>query len=362
MGLSTSNFQYHLPGELIAQSPLRRRDRSRLMVLARRGGPVKHHLFADLPSLLREGDLLVLNDTRVLPAKFTCRRRAGGRIEGLFLLEPLPGKWEVLLRNAGRCRRGEALELVGTNETKLHLQENLHLGRWRVRVEPPSPAADILQRAGRTPLPPYIHRVEDANDGGDRRRYQTVYASRAGAVAAPTAGLHFTRPLLAKLRRHGIETVHLTLHVGLGTFAPVRCDDLAAHKMHAEWYELPAEAAERINAARRQKRRIVAVGTTSVRVLETVAATTQPTSPGPGGLLCGSTGWTDIFIYPPFRFRATDALITNFHLPGSTLVMLAAAFCSPGKTDGVNFILNAYEEAIRLCYRFYSYGDAMLIE
>jgi S-adenosylmethionine:tRNA ribosyltransferase-isomerase len=359
MILMANDFDYPLPSELIAQRPRARRDQSRLMVLRRDSAAIGHRVFGEIPSLLRPGDLLVVNDTRVIPAKFSCRRRTGGRIEGLFLREPSPGRWEVLLKNAGRCREGESLELLGEAAPQIELMENRGEGRWLAAVLPPGPAVEILARVGRTPLPPYIRRPAGPPqppeiDQEDRLRYQTVYAARPGAVAAPTAGLHFTERLLAELRTRGIETARVTLHVGLGTFAPVKVEDLTAHRMHREWYELSAPAAAAVNAARAASRRIVAVGTTSVRVLETVADEAGRAAPG--------SGWTDLFLYPPAEFHATDALITNFHLPRSTLLMLVAAFCSPGATDGLRTILAAYAQAVRERYRFYSYGDAMLIE
>jgi len=356
MSLSADEFDYPLDEHLIAQHPLAQRDRSRLMVLRRSDGTTDHRSIADLPQLLDQGDLLVLNDTRVIPAKFACRRATGARIEGLFLREPDTGTWEVLLKNASRCRPDEALDLEGAAAVRLLLREDLGRGRWRVQPDPTAPAGQILEAAGRTPLPPYIRRDPQAVDRPDRERYQTVYAARPGAVAAPTAGLHLTRPLLAELAATGVDAVHVTLHVGLGTFAPVKTRDLADHPMHAEWYELTAGAADTLNAARREGRRIVAVGTTAVRVLETVAAAdaAEPFAP--------AAGWTDLFLYPPAEFHATDALITNFHLPRSTLLMLVAAFCRPADAGGVRVILDAYAEAARLHYRFYSYGDAMLIE
>ena len=355
MALRTSDFDYHLPAECIAQRPLPRRDRSRLMVLRRGDGGEEHRHFDELGSLLRPGDLLVLNDTRVVPARFLCRRQTGAKIEGLFLRETSPAAWEVLLRNAGRCSGGEVLSLDRAPGTELVLREKLPAGRWLLDVRPPAPAQDVLARAGAAPLPPYIRRPDGLGDDDDRRTYQTVYARRPGAVAAPTAGLHFTPELLDGLARRGVDTACLTLHVGPGTFTPVRGEDLERHKMHAEWYELGPEAAEKINAARQAGGRIVAVGTTSVRVLETVRKADSP-------ILAPGRGWTDLFLYPPAVFHAADALITNFHLPRSTLLMLVAAFCSPGETHGVRTILDAYAEAVKRAYRFYSYGDAMLIE
>jgi S-adenosylmethionine:tRNA ribosyltransferase-isomerase len=242
---------------------------------------------------------------------------------------------------------------VGGQRERLMLRENLGRGVWHVRPNPPAPALEVLGRVGRTPLPPYIRRTCLRADTQDRQTYQTVYAARPGAVAAPTAGLHFTQTVLDRLTARGIETAPVTLHVGLGTFAPVKVDRPERHRMHAEWYEISPAAASAIERARSRGRRIVAVGTTSVRVLESAAAK---------GRLEPSSGWTDIFIYPPYDFRVVGALLTNFHLPRSTLLMLAAAFCAPGKTDGAATILSAYREAIDLRYRFYSYGDAMLIE
>ena len=354
MPLSTPDFDYSLDPALIAQQPSSQRDRSRLLRLRRRDGSTGDHTFSDLPELLRAGDLLVVNDTAVVPARFLCRRAGGARIEGLFLRELSPGHWEVMLRNAARSRGGETLSVQGAGDIAVTLVSPLGDGRYEVAVTPATGALDLLGRFGTTPLPPYIHRSgRHHDDQADRRRYQTVYAARPGAVAAPTAGLHFTEELLAALAAKGIRTVPVTLHVGVGTFAPVKTDDLTAHRMHAEWYELPTATAQAVQAARQEGRRIIAVGTTSVRVLESAAAK---------GQFAPASGWTDLFIRPPASFRVVDALITNFHLPRSTLLMLVAAFCSPGDERGLDMILAAYAHAIAQGYRFYSYGDAMLIE
>jgi len=353
MGLPAKDFDYSLPPELVAQQPLEQRDRSRLMVLRRADGGVEHRVFSDLPALLRPGDVLVINDTRVIPARFFARRSTGGAIEGLFLGEGEPGCWKAMLKNAGKCQPGEQLDIEGAPGAHLVLRANLGGGRWTMQLSPPGPAADMLDKVGAAPLPPYIRR-ERSIDRADRQRYQTVYAARAGAVAAPTAGLHFTESLLAELARGNIETVNVTLHVGLGTFAPVKAEKLDEHEMHTERYELSAPAATALNAARADGRRIVAVGTTSVRVLETTADA--------AGRFTPAAGQTDIFIRPPHAFRAVDAMITNFHLPRSTLLMLVAAFCRPNGTEGVGMILDAYAKAVDAGYRFYSYGDAMLIE
>lgn len=352
-----SDFDYDLPARLIAQRPADRRDASRLMIVSRAKRSWRHGFFADLPSLLQESDLLILNDTKVIPARFLCRRTGGGRIEGLFLHTESDGAWCVLLRNASRCRRGEILRLVGPafSDQGLELRENLGEGQWRVQPQPEGTAEEILEKFGATPLPPYIKRPETFGDPEDRRRYQTVYAARPGAVAAPTAGLHFTPEILQTLEKKGISTVRVTLHVGLGTFAPVKTEDLSRHEMHREYYELGESAAASIEKARRAGRRVVAVGTTSVRVLETIAAEH-------GGRIVPQSGWTRLFLYPPASFRVTDALLTNFHLPRSTLLMLVSAFCDPGGSEGPAFLLRAYADAIREEYRFFSYGDAMLIE
>ncbi|MCE5278096.1 MAG: tRNA preQ1(34) S-adenosylmethionine ribosyltransferase-isomerase QueA [Planctomycetaceae bacterium] len=367
--LCTNDFDYALPPDLIAQFPPPQRGQSRMMVLDRPRGGLSGCSFADLPRFLRRGDVLVVNDTRVLAARFFCRRASRGRIEGLFLHQSQPRQWQVLLKGAGRCRIGEVLVLENAEDISLTLQRNLGQGHWQVATSTSEAAGGILARAGTVPLPPYIRRDGRCDDQQDRLRYQTVYARRDGAVAAPTAGLHFTQELLAELAGMGVDVVRVTLHVGVGTFAPVKADRLADHQMHSEWYELSAPAAERLNAARAAGGRIVAVGTTSVRVLETIASANAAGGAGessarqaaPCPLFVSGSGWTDIFIYPPAVFRAVDALITNFHLPRSTLLMLVAAFCSPGSTDGVGMIRQAYQQAVREKYRFFSYGDAMLI-
>jgi len=384
--LHTKDFDFPFDDALIAQVPLGGRDQSRLMMLKRPGGQVSHHCFADLPGLLRAGDLLVLNDTKVIPARFFARRQTGGRIEGLFLQERSVGLWEAMLKGADRCRAGQRMSLENSS-VGLELRENLGQGRWLLACEPALPAVEVLEQAGLTPLPPYIRRMakaagvdSQADEPADRQRYQTVYAARPGAVAAPTAGLHFTPEVFEALAARGITTARVTLHVGAGTFLPVKADSLAEHTMHSEWYELTESTAAQLNAARAAGRRIVAVGTTSVRVLETVAAQQDPGTAVPGlsgmgpsgtrlsgtgdaaGIFHACSGWTRIFIYPPYQFRAVDALITNFHLPKSTLLMLVAAFCAPGRTEGIDMIKSAYAQAVAERYRFFSYGDAMLIE
>jgi S-adenosylmethionine:tRNA ribosyltransferase-isomerase len=337
-------FDYDLPAHLIAQEPCPERDRSRLLVVHRGAGVLVHHVFCDLPELLAPGDLLVLNDTRVLPARLLgWRAETGGKWEGLFLRTVGDRLWEILCQTGGRLREGETIRL-DAGSAQLRLVRKTPEGHWLVRPDGGGTAADLLARFGHVPLPPYIRR--DSPVAADRDRYQTVYARQAGAVAAPTAGLHFTPRLLDRLRERGIESTFVTLHVGLGTFRPVQEEDPRNHKMHSEWGEVSAAAVQAIQRCRSRGGRVVAVGTTSVRLLETVAA---------GGELQAWSGETDLYIYPPFRFRLVDALVTNFHLPRSTLLLLVSAFAGP------ELIRQAYQAAIEQEYRFYSYGDAMLI-
>ncbi len=345
--VETGDLQYDLPPELIAQTPIQPRDASRLLVLERSTGRVSHSRFGELRGLMRAGDTLVVNRTRVVPARFFVRRTTGGVVEGLFLSVAANGCWLTVLKAGGRLRPGEKLHFRDGPWT-MELVEPREQGQWLVRPDVELPAHTILERVGRTPLPPYIKRSqEDPREGEDRGRYQTVYAEESGAVAAPTAGLHFTDELLDELRALGVGVARLTLHVGLGTFKPVTAERLQEHHMHSERYELPVSAAEQINRTRAGGGRIVCVGTTTVRTLETCADDDGSVHPG--------TGETDLFIYPPYRFKAVDVLLTNFHLPGSTLLALVFAFAGREAT------LAAYQQAIDRRYRFYSYGDAMLI-
>jgi len=348
--MDTALFDYHLPVDCIAQRPADRRDQSRLMLLDRASGAINDHQFAELPALLRPGDLVVANDTRVLPARLALRRLTGSQIEGLFVRASADGSWEMMIRGRGRIHVGETVAVDGADGQTLILEESLGEGLWRIRPQPAADPQELLDRVGRAPLPPYIQRkkADPQLDAEDRLRYQTVFAERPGAVAAPTAGLHFTPELIAELKRRDIQMTSLTLHVGLGTFKPVTAARVEEHRMHSERYFVSAAAAADIRHARAEGRRIVAVGTTVVRVLETLGATRAP--------LHETEGETDIFIYPPFEFRVVGALITNFHLPKSSLLMLVSAFA------GREFILRAYHEAISRGYRFYSYGDACLIE
>jgi S-adenosylmethionine:tRNA ribosyltransferase-isomerase len=339
----TDDFDFDLPTELVAQKPAQR-GASRLLLLDRSSDGVHHRRVSDLPGLLEPNDLLLMNDTRVIPARVYANRRTGRRFEVLLLRELGGGDWECLLRPGARARVGERLLLGDGGE--VILLERRDEGRWAVRFEPRL-ELDRLDRIGEMPLPPYINRPEGATTE-DRETYQTVYASTPGAVAAPTAGLHFTRELLDAIEAQGVELAFVTLHVGLGTFRPVTADRVADHRMHSEWYCFSVATASVVNRAMADGRRIVCVGTTSVRALEGALAAGKGTvSPG--------EGWTDIFITPGYRFQGAGAMLTNFHLPKSTLLMLVSAFA------GRDRALAAYREAIASNYRFFSYGDAMLI-
>jgi S-adenosylmethionine:tRNA ribosyltransferase-isomerase len=344
-GLRIEQVDYELPPHLIAQEPAAARDQSRLLVVRRAERTLSHHVFAELPELLNPGDLLVLNDTRVLQARLLGRRaRTAGKWEGLFLRERADGSWEMLCQTRGRLTTGETIE-VNPGPLKLTLTERLPGGRWLARPAEPGPALELLGRHGAVPLPPYIRKGHA--QPADQERYQTVYARRPGAVAAPTAGLHFTPAVFEALQRRGVDWRFVTLHVGLATFQPIQTADITQHRMHTEWGELPEKSAAAIRSCKARGRRVVAVGTTTVRVLETAAQAGQPVK-----------AWsreTDLYIYPPYAFRLVDALITNFHLPRTSLLLLVAAFA------GVDLIREAYDLAVAQEYRFYSYGDAMLI-
>jgi S-adenosylmethionine:tRNA ribosyltransferase-isomerase len=371
-GVDISDFNYLLPPDLIAQVPANQRDQSRLLVLHRAAGSRYHRQFTDLPEYLRPGDVLVLNNSRVIPARLrSVKPDTQARLEVFLLDEMAPDDWWVLLRPGKRARPGTHLVLLD----RLGRRSDIHAtvtdknteGHFRVRFARGQPAAaappagskalnlrECLADLGEVPLPPYIVRPQNILDINDIERYQTVYAQPPGSVAAPTAGLHFTRELLAALPAQGVQLAFVTLHVGPGTFAPVKAGAMAKNALHEERYSLDAAAAQTLNAARRDGRRIIAVGTTSVRVLETVARQTP-------GEWVPQTGRTDIFIHPPYPFRAVDALLTNFHLPQSSLLMLVCAFATPGRMEGRAAVLDAYAEAIRRRYRFFSYGDAMLL-
>jgi S-adenosylmethionine:tRNA ribosyltransferase-isomerase len=343
-----ADYDFELPRELIAQHPLTVRSDARLLLVDRSCEKITHAYVRDLPDLLQPTDNLVLNDSRVLPARLVGHRLStGGRWQGLYLRSDSSGVWEVIGKTRGKLRAGEVVELcdrTGEPVYELTMITALGEGRWAARPDAREPVLDILRRVGRVPLPPYI-RGGEMNDA-DRDRYQTVYARHAGSVAAPTAGLHFTHELLARLGQTGISLHWITLHVGPGTFRPISTVSLDDHQMHSEWGEIASATAASLSAARARQERVIAVGTTAARLLETAAS---------DGHLVGWTGETQLFIRPPFEFHAIDGLLTNFHLPRSTLLVLVMTF------GGHALIRRAYREAVRHRYRFYSYGDAMLI-
>jgi S-adenosylmethionine:tRNA ribosyltransferase-isomerase len=365
-----TDFHYDLPEELIAQHPAEHRDQSRLLVLYRSSCNVLHKSFTDFRSFIAPGDLLILNNSKVIPARVRgFKPDTGGSVELLLLEEVTNNEWWCMLKPGKRLREGSHIRLNDLYGEPTPINGELHgknsEGHGKVRFSGTENILNDLSRIGETPLPPYIGR-ESGLEESDRGRYQTVYASPPGSVAAPTAGLHFTDAALNQLRSAGVNTAFITLHVGIGTFSPVKADALSDHNMHFEQFELPAATAKAINDTKAAGHKVIAVGTTSVRVLESVAK--QSISPAAGTPAeftplneHDHRGKTDIFIYPPYRFRVVDHLLTNFHLPESTLLMLISAFAKPGSFDGRQTIINAYAEAIRERYRFFSYGDAMLI-
>ena len=340
--MKTSDFYYDLPEELIAQHPLSDRSSSRLMTLDGKTGAVSHMHFSDITTLLHEGDVLVINNTKVIPARLLgVRSDTGSAIELLLLRRIDENHWETLARPGKKIRPGKRMTFL-PGKLEAECEDVLPDGNRIIRFDFSGIWEEILDEAGTMPLPPYIHEQLE-----DQTRYQTVYAKETGSAAAPTAGLHFTPELLSKIREMGVEICEVTLHVGLGTFRPVKVDDVSEHHMHSEWYCLDDKASSILRKARREGRRVIAVGTTSCRTLETVAAK------DPGMHPC--SGETDIFIYPGVPFRCIDGLITNFHLPESTLIMLVSAFA------GKEHVLNAYKTAVEEKYRFFSFGDAMFI-
>jgi S-adenosylmethionine:tRNA ribosyltransferase-isomerase len=340
--MKTSDFYYDLPQELIAQEPLKVRSDSRLMTLDKVSGKIQHKRFYEIADMLNEGDTLILNDTKVLPARlYGVKEDTGGAIEFLLLHKHTLDTWEVILKPGRRAKPGSRF-VFGDGELKAEILEVINDGNRLVRFEYEGVFEEVLDRLGEMPLPPYItKKLEDKN------RYQTVYAKHPGSAAAPTAGLHFTPELMEKIKAKGVNIGYVTLHVGLGTFRPVKVDEISDHKMHSEFYILPEETAQLVNKTKSAGKRVVSVGTTATRVLETAGLEDST--------LKAKTGWTDIFIYPGKEFHIIDALITNFHLPESTLIMLVSALA------GRENVLNAYNEAVREKYRFFSFGDAMFI-
>lgn len=341
--LKKSDFYFDLPKELIAQDPLEERSSSRLLVLDKKSGKTEHHVFKDILQYLQPGDCLVLNNTKVIPARLLGQKAdTGAAVEVLLLKRKDNDTWETLVKPGKKCKPGTSL-VFGDGLLHAEVLETLEEGNRLVHFTYEGIFEEILDKLGEMPLPPYItHKLQDKN------RYQTVYAKYEGSAAAPTAGLHFTKELLEEIEAKGVEIAYVTLHVGLGTFRPVKADNILEHHMHEEFYQITGEAAEKINAAKKNGKRIVCVGTTSCRTVESAA--------GEDGLVQEGCGSTEIFIYPGYRFKALDALITNFHLPESTLVMLVSALA------GREQVLDAYKEAISEKYRFFSFGDAMFIQ
>jgi S-adenosylmethionine:tRNA ribosyltransferase-isomerase len=357
--MRTADFDFSLPNDLIAQNPAPERDQSRLLILHRDAKSLEHSKFCALLEYLRKGDVLVLNDSRVIPARLRgVNAETRGEFEMLLLEERGVNDWWTMLRPGKRAKLGtRILILDGARKTtgiEASVTETNEEGHRRLRFSGSPNILENLPDLGEMPVPPYISRSDAGRTDEDRERYQTVYARPAGSVAAPTAGLHFTQRLLDKIRSQGVKVCFVTLHVGLGTFAPVKTETVAAHKMHCERYYLSESTARTITKAKNDGSRIIAAGTTTVRVLESIALQN-------GGQVCAEEGKTRIFIYPPYDFKVVDSLLTNFHLPRSTLLMLVSAFANPGDICGREMILAAYAEAIRRRYRFFSYGDAMLI-
>ncbi|MFQ6387368.1 tRNA preQ1(34) S-adenosylmethionine ribosyltransferase-isomerase QueA [Priestia aryabhattai] len=336
-------FDFHLPEELIAQTPLEQRDASRLMVLNKETGSVKHHMFHDLLDYVQEGDCLVLNDTRVLPARlFGTKEDTGANIEVLLLKQTQGDTWETLVKPAKRVKEGTVISFGDGRLTAVCKETSDQGGRF-LEFNYEGIFYEVLEQLGEMPLPPYIKERLD-----DQERYQTVFAREQGSAAAPTAGLHFTEKMLEQLKEKGVHIAFLTLHVGLGTFRPVSVDDLEEHDMHSEFYQVSEGTAALLNSVREKGGRIISVGTTSTRTLETIATEHN-------GKFVASSGWTNIFIFPGYEFKAIDGMITNFHLPKSTLIMLVSALA------GRENVISAYEQAVAEKYRFFSFGDAMLI-
>jgi S-adenosylmethionine:tRNA ribosyltransferase-isomerase len=358
--MRTADFDFALPPELIAQNPAPKRDESRLLVLHRTGGRVEHRKFRDFLEFLRKGDVLVLNNSRVIPARLRgANAKSGGKFEILLLQENSTNDWWAMLRPGKNARIGTKIILNDAQSEPAKIiatvSEVNAEGHRRLGFSGTPDISGELDSLGEIPLPPYIDRKTAQAE--DKERYQTVFAQPAGSVAAPTAGLHFTEKLLDEIRTRGVKVCFVTLHVGLGTFQPVKAEMVAEHKMHAERFKVGEETVRAVNEAKKSGHRVIAVGTTSVRALESLAVQNS-------GKLNVHAGKTDIFIFPPFQFQIVDVLLTNFHLPRSTLLMLVSAFATPGSTDaerGREMILSAYAEATRERYRFFSYGDAMLI-
>lgn len=342
-----SDYDYHLPKEFIAQQPPKNRADARLLILHRNTGRIEHRVFREIAGYFSPGDFLVLNDTKVIPARLHGNRVGGASVEILFIGEADENRWEVLLKSNAKLKMREEIR-IGSDGVRARLLDRIEKGKWHIEFDKSDNVRELIHRAGEMPLPPYIKRGKnrDALFPLDKERYQTVFARKEGAIAAPTAGLHFTNEVLEKIKTRGVETGFVTLHAGLGTFMPIKAENILEHHMHKEYYEYTPEVFESIQRTKKQSGRVVAAGSTSCRVLETIAV-----NDGKPPL----SGWTDLFIYPPYVFRYVDVLLTNFHLPKTTLLVLVSAFA------GRENVLNAYETAKKEGYRFFSYGDCMLI-
>ena len=341
-----SSYDYKLPQSLIAQHPAPKRDQSRMLFLERKSGKISNRNFTEIVSLLPESSCLVINNTKVLPARIPGKRQSGGKIEALLIEENNNGDWSAIVRKAGRIKQGERLEFCD-GKLLAKAKERLEEGEWLLEFEETEHLKERLEDVGLPPLPPYIERrnASDLQNTKDRERYQTCFATEPGAIAAPTAGLHFTPEILTEIGNRGIDILEVTLHVGLGTFSSIDQEDIRKHKMHAEFFSVSSQTLRQLQVYQNNNKQMINVGTTSVRVLETLARQNFQES----------SGWTDIFIYPPCKFTMTDGLLTNFHLPKSTLMLLVSAFC------GRDLLLSAYQHAVAEKYRFFSYGDCMLI-
>ena len=341
-----SSYDYKLPQSLIAQHPAPKRDQSRMLFLERKSGKISNRNFTEIVSLLPESSCLVINNTKVLPARIPGKRQSGGKIEALLIEENNNGDWSAIVRKAGRIKKGERLEFCD-GKLLAKAKERLEEGEWLLEFEETERLKERLEDVGLPPLPPYIERrnASDLQNTKDRERYQTCFATEPGAIAAPTAGLHFTPEILTEIGNRGIDILEVTLHVGLGTFSSIDQEDIRKHKMHAEFFSVSSQTLRQLQVYQNNNKQMINVGTTSVRVLETLVRQNFQES----------SGWTDIFIYPPCKFSMTDGILTNFHLPKSTLMLLVSAFC------GREFLLSSYQYAVAEKYRFFSYGDCMLI-
>ncbi len=341
-----SSYDYKLPQSLIAQHPAPKRDQSRMLFLERKSGKISNRNFTEIISLLPESSCLVINNTKVLPARIPGKRQSGGKIEALLIEENNNGDWSAIVQKAGRIKQGERLEFCD-GKLLAKAKERLEEGEWLLEFEETERLKERLEDVGLPPLPPYIERrnASDLQNTKDRERYQTCFATEPGAIAAPTAGLHFTPEILTEIGNRGIDILEVTLHVGLGTFSSIDQEDIRKHKMHTEFFSVSSQTLRQLQVYQNNSKQMINVGTTSVRVLETLVRQNFQES----------SGWTDIFIYPPCKFTMTDGLLTNFHLPKSTLMLLVSAFC------GREFLLSSYQHAVAEKYRFFSYGDCMLI-